>query len=313
MAKTARDLFPYLSEHVRSGGTCSESQYIDWLNRALSLIWDRGDWIGTISWLAICADGCCVKMPNQVKVVRDAWAAAKPIPVRDQWFSTLVGGVGSSCCGSCEIGLVDTGTSAPLIGHLSDEGKRIRVVFDSREPAGATVRIKAKTKNGADVDIEYVSRDGENRHESAHMIKSVTHVSKDITKYPVYIFEREYCGPEQSLIAELPASITTASFRIYKINNPCGQLIIRAKMKLIPIQGMDDIVPIENEAALAFAMHAVSMIGKNPEAYASNLSLAIDQLEEVIKDEFASTSTPVKVELESEGSDNLVPYGLYYS
>lgn len=302
-------VFEFVAPHVNDAGTCDEKLFLRALNQALDLIWPMGDWEGTIVRCVLPMDGdCCVALPHQIESIRNAWAGKKGIDVHDPYYENLqtsdIPQCGSCGCEQCSA-IINLGIKRPVAVPIQFPAS-IAIQFGDGEKDGSVVTVNYTNTNGSHKIFRatYVTG-GQQRFVLPEQVTSISMVGKQETVYPVL------------LLADTGTGFTTAAFYHPKQVNPtynivrvvglskCCSVIVRAKLRRQKITSMDDELPIENAAALAFAVRAVSALGRDANLYGIQLKSALDLLRIDILDDVQTG--PHEIYLQVDQVHNLMP------
>lgn len=306
--KTVQDAFERLQRHAGVGGSCREDQFLRDLNAAIDLVWGRGEWRDTRGWGRIRLQGSgVIRLPWQWEFIRAAWECrdgrdADAVSVQDLWFRE-VGRHAVEAGQGVEIdGLVSTGRTRCTAFAPPNKLFRIRQRFV--ETSDDKLIYFGRDRDGVEV-VEELAGDQVGEVWFAHLDA----VNKAATSSPVIV--EAVIDKWIGFLALYDARQTNPAFAEYRYSGRhlLGDwLNVRYRRRLVPPTSMRDLVPIQNFAALAFALEANNYIGKDNAKFAENLRLAEEQLGEELDIEMTDQGSVAMVE--TPVADNLVPGGV---
>lgn len=296
---TVREMFEFGSEHAGHSGTCREDEFLRVFNKALTLIWPRGDWLDTIGYgrIKACSPGL-VRMPWNVHQIRDAWTCktGAHVAVRDQWFSPVAPLNFIQECGH-GLMLTDTGRRFPVANDPVPASFKVRTICGNPPQPGDELGIHGFDHNGMPVR-EILA--GECMSQS--WFSGITNVVKGATSAPVSIWavwlDNQTGLETQQFLSLYHPENRNPEFPEYRINGRDEEAVmIRFKKRLILPANLDHLSPITNPVAMAFAMQAINHLGRDNEKYGENVLLAEEQLSTGIKEEAAEGGGVIRIDM----------------
>lgn len=295
----AAAIYETVAPHVGEAGTCDETLFLRALNQALDLIWNLGDWEGTIVRCRLpVGPDCCLRLPWQIEKIRTAWFDGRDVPVGDHLYETLNSN-SISGCQSCDCPrLINLNIQRPLPVEV-DWPKYLAVQFGP-EDAGTKVTLTYKDASGVTKRFDAVAEancGSGSRHITTEQVHGLLMVSKAETKYPVSLLAcaDSKCASWERVAYYHPTQMYPSYSLIKVVGPPNSSIVVRGKLRRPRIVSMEDMVPIENAHALALAVRAVSSLGRNRDAYVAHLKDATDLLKLEALDELDTSGADVDV------------------
>lgn len=261
-------------------GICADSdEFISYINEAQQRLISRGHWKGSFQPIALCVSSGCITLPRQVAAISEVSVCNESVPIRNQWFEYLPGGIGTqfneSCSTSCQSkNFIDRGFY-PTIADIIPGEKKIRV-YSNAADNGKRIFFKGYDENNAwirsldgssYVDGFYITLDAP-FVDSTFDIRSVTHFQKEVTKFNVLVYEIA-TDDTQRLLGSYEPSETVAEYRRYFMTHfnghsgcscsSCSSKTIHAiaKLNFIPVELDTDYLYIDNIPALKEMCQAI--------------------------------------------------------
>lgn len=172
-------------------GTCSDEQMYAYLNEAVKLLANLGNWDPLIGSMDICTQGCEITLPDDVEVPLAVNIGGSPADYRNKWFEFHLNGPGSECCPQvCSWSWTDKGTfptfrdplTASYIAAYPDGPETVTTLrvygFDQNNVWIMTENSMGVLEDGFDVPIIYGLGSGT---PSAVKVKRITRIQKPVT------------------------------------------------------------------------------------------------------------------------------------
>jgi len=257
-----------------------------WLNEALTDLFEKGDWIGTIENIDVEPFGDVYSLPYAYKDARGA----------------------SDCCGN-EYSIIPPQDHSRFVGSqkfllLKAEGIYYSINSECCCGVGQISSSDAESDQGAEIYIEY-------QDESSTLIKEtlkldlnpvttkrsicfIKYLEKPKTRGNLLVYALTQDRTEKTLLSRFDAEFEH-SFYTRFISKACREdqrnLSFRCKKRFIPLESDRDLIPIGNIPALQFAMQAYTekRNGDNG-AYHQAIASAVRILQEELANQTSENS-----------------------
>ncbi len=275
-------------------GTCWDAESnLDRLNRVRNLIYQRGDYEGTMEWgCAKIVDDSCIYLPEHLLAPRIARISSCPVLVYGQNYFAIPATSVSECCSSSP----DTSRAVQMTGQrrpicATPSGPyQIKVVACDEETEELSFRgIDA---DGLPFELDIVPKNGEGDF-IGDRIFDITEVFKKQTKGPILVWYLD-SGGEEGLLAEYSARSINPRFTQMRILNFTKgsrkvDLVILAKKNFKRYTKADvdndDLIDIQSTHALSFGYQALNaQLANRDSEYATKIQLMEEQLDQVDQD-----------------------------
>lgn len=303
MGILAKDLFEGLAPHVGDSGVCpdDEEAIIKDLNEVIPLLIKRLDAKGTIFQWCVPAQSGCFGLPYDCLEVRTILLDGFPFVQRDQWYEGKLSVGGERCYGpNVSKNAFVRSCQAQNIIDIGDD-------FPTPEPwpGCSNAKLGLKAENAGDTDVEVqvniLNEYGDEIAEtitlannqqvtlSASFVKDIRFIRKPVTKGNVIGYFVMPDGRKHKFFT-IPPRVVTPRWRRKRLPDNCacgghGTVLIRGKARFIPIVTKDDVVLLDDLAALQFGCRAVAAMKRDDrQAYNENVALAINELDKQLGD-----------------------------
>lgn len=102
-------------------GGCNNTIALDYIERALDLLQQEGNFDPQIGYMDVCTTDCVITLPDEIDVPLAINVGGHPSDFRNKWFEFHLNGPGSECCGSsCNWSWEDQGTFGAFRDPLGD-------------------------------------------------------------------------------------------------------------------------------------------------------------------------------------------------
>lgn len=316
---TPAELYEEAKEFAGRGGACSEEQFMAALKKALKIVWHRGDWKGSLAYARLCCVDCCITMPWDWEVIRDAWLDnGRNIMVADEWYQDVPSTGLSSCCGENCFGKLTPAANNGLATifpqprgcggffiqatfgcELGEDG------FAKEEQEDAEILVSGLDHNNMPIKTK-VSK---SNPMSSMLLSGIVTLNKPETKVPVALRAVHADGSGTTFLGLYHPQQKGCKLKQYNLNRKdCGNsIIVRYKKKLI-CPGWNDPIPLDAEIdAIIHLLTAANELGRDNEKYIQSLNLAEESLNEMIEEVSSDWGQPVSIICESEDNPNLTP------
>lgn len=92
-------------------GGCNNTIALDYIQRALDLLQQEGNFDPQLGYMDICTQECVITLPDEVDIPMAINIGGSPSDFRNKWFEFHLNGPGSECCGSsCNFAWEDIGS-----------------------------------------------------------------------------------------------------------------------------------------------------------------------------------------------------------
>lgn len=299
------DIISDVSPNVTDSGSSDRTTIVNYINRAQRLLISRLDSKGTTPCRCVDVREQCFALPPEFVEIREADLNSRHLQQRDMFWENRhhqAGnyGRGHSCYGS---ELVDIGDGFPLpLPTCQVDNAVFGFVAEDEEDAGVSIHV--------DVIDRYRERVGEDLILRGQMLKvntasdayDMSFFHKPVTKGNVKVYQVAPNG-SYSLEAIYGPKVTCPSYRRKRLphklhSHRCNRLMIRGKLRYLPVVDDTDQLLIGNLDALIFGVKAITAqtIG-NGEMYQEYIALAIAELlVEMRDDESEATVAPIHVD-----------------
>lgn len=312
--KTAGAYLADSAQFAGSNGSKPESkEAYRYLNKARELLWDLGDWEGTMLTGQLQLTEKCFFLCHPGGLVRNAYRGCDDSPVALYEGQTVWSSLTelSGCCASQQrYPFHRTGLTSPLPAKYPS-GTQIGFIAENCEDKDLEVTVRYDTGKGACTET-LTLKDEWKPVWSKGLANKIVSIEKEPTKGTVKIVSGATPDGYEQCVHVLEPEEVFPCYPQYVVNGcPCEScMVVRVKKK--PVQIIDPGQPIElNCEALDWAMKAmVAKESNNHVEYAQNVKFAKDRLN-LEKETFtnrnnASMDVPMSAEMIT--SD---PYGCY--
>lgn len=293
----ANSLFDTLAPHIGEGGICVRTEadkqlVIRNLNEALPMLMKRLDAEGTLwSWKVPEHNGCFC-LPLDCLESRQVFTDGAALEMHDQWYEGRLSGYleGSGCCpGSA---LIDVGDGFPIpYAWPPHFDARFGVVALNANDAGQVLRVRVTNRYGHEVAEELTLLPDQETVWTESPVTDVRFIKKPVTQGMVGLYIYYPQTDRRIKVTTLPANITIPSYRKKKMPQGCsccGEVVIKGKRRFIPIVSEFDSLPICDQDALMFSLHAIAARKRGDlNEYNSQLTFAVNELQK----ELANTNS----------------------
>ena len=259
---------------------CSTSpQLLQFVNEAQERLLKRPEkfW-GTYARYRCLVSGKVLVWPRQFAAIELSSVNQVPIVVRNQWFEFLETGWGIRDCNSCDLQLLDYGTTSSF-ENICGTNKKLKVYCDVAEAAGARILLQGydasgnwiRTLDGATwVDGEYVDLNVYAPQMTNNVFSSFTGAIKPVTNGTVRIYEYDVTAATQRPIAYYDWDDETPTYRrsfipglTFDENTGTATVEVIAKLDHIPVRQDTDYLVIGNIPALKEMCVAIKFYENN--------------------------------------------------
>lgn len=283
---TVSEALDVLARYNGEQGTCKDApSNLRRLNRVRRIIYELGDYEGTMEWGCLPIDGAsrCIYLPYFLETVRQAWISSMPVIVRGSGYMAL-DSIGRRGCCDCHPdsrrALQVTGLRPPFTA--TPDGL-FQLTIDTDDDAGLVFR---GTGRDGSPKVARLSKDAP---VSDVMFDKVTSVVKPRTVGDVVVHARFPDGGSY-VVANYPGSAINPRYAQMRIMDYCSSdcerdLVVLAKRTFIPYEDLDELVDIESMQALVFGSQAINSVeGNRDEEYVRKIGLMRGQLSQVDQD-----------------------------
>lgn len=258
-----------------SGVTVTSQQFKDLLNEAVQMILNRGDFIGSIVPMRICAYRGCVTFPRHIGYVRAWKRCGERLPVGGFWFNFLDPRSSprhDNLYGKSNAQLTQTGEVSTYADLHPLAPKYLRLYVEYPQDAGKVVTIFGEDSNGQ--PLVTPNGDGTVKQgleltlqnpyvQSLIEVRRIDRVVKQETGGRVRLYSVE--PDDMTTLIDLAiwdGSDLSPSYRRYQINDGCDasslvSLEMLVKLAYVPVSADSDLVVIDNLPALKMMMQAI--------------------------------------------------------
>jgi hypothetical protein len=245
----------------------------------------RGDWVGTVVRIQVCAKNGCVVFPRFTGQIRKVNLCSSPIAMRNLWwdFLSFDPKLTSSCTGtSCytELGMVYYGKT-PVYDDVRGDGRLIRAYARCQADYGKTLTIFGLDENDQPLMHKntlgewvqgVVITMGSPYGSTSVFVRRIERILRDETECPVDVFAYHAATDSLEPIAYYEPTETNPELERYQIRVPkctcyattstddCGcshTLQALVKVRFIPAKVDNDLVLISNLDALKDMMQSI--------------------------------------------------------
>ena len=295
MLYTVKSALQSIAPFVGDGGECWDSdRTLNALNRARRLIYERGDYEGTMEEGCVSVSCGCFSLPRHLGEIRSAWKCNAPVTVVPYYYMTLaeLGRGRDECCGvggdACQIVIHRTGISRPMRKRISKPS--ILYLFAPDDESGTIsflLRLRGDSTKRVSVDLsdpDIREEDGYIPVESA--VKDVLEVAKPVTNGRVSLVVES--GFSREVIAYYAPGEVNPHYSEYNARGISdGVLVVFSKRKFFDFTPADyeGMVDIQSVSALEFAVQAdAHKVANANDRYIQSIQLMEEQLDEFDQD-----------------------------
>jgi hypothetical protein len=282
-------------------GTCGgTAAFKELLNEATAQLMDRGDWVGTVQSMGICAYNGCITWPRYVGTVLGLVVGAQHVRPVNGWYNFLPANPavirgGHGLCSAPNVAIQQN--FSPVFQNIVCGDAQVVAYPSLKSDAGKTMTIYGVDENGQEVFTKRA--DGTWQHgvvltlavpfgTVALKLQKITRVSREKTQGPVRCYQLFADGSMVDL-AYYDGSEENPSYRQTLVNAFKGYACCRdsklttvealVKMEFVPVVSDDDIVQVTNVTALKTMIQAIRKRDANdPDEAAKYEALAIREL-----------------------------------
>ena len=250
-----------LAEHNGPTGSCwDDPSNLERLNEARALIYENGDYEGTMDWFIanVSKCSCSFSPPARFDSIRELYECDKLIEVVDSPSMIIDCQRARDCCsGNVRVRARKNPRGNPYAAKPSCSFK-IRIGAESTQDSGKTIEVVLMTSNSRRVR-RTVTLQAEKSVRVDGQFSDVVSIVKPKTHGDVTMFA-EVKGSECFVMAEIPGAIEIPRFYQYALSPSCRatQIVGYGKKIPLPLMRMDDVVDIESITALTFAYQALN-------------------------------------------------------
>lgn len=229
---TVEDIIP---EAKKVLGTCSDEQMYSYLNEAVNLLSNLGNWDPLVGFMDICTCDCEITLPDDVEVPLAINVGGRPADFRNKWFEFHLNGPGSECCDQvCSWNWTDKGSfptfrdpiRASKIAAYPEMAETITTIrvygFDVNQKWIMTEDSNGVLQDGFDVPVIYGLGAG---MPSEVKVKRITRVQKPVSNGFIRLVALDDGSEAGTLLGLFKPSDTEPSFRRISVSGAgCGTL-----------------------------------------------------------------------------------------
>lgn len=302
----AKDLFEGLAPHVGDSGVCPDDSaaILKDLNEVVPMLLSRMDSLGSLPQWCVPAVGGCFALPHDCLEVRTILLDGFPLVQRDQWYEGKLGiglldgcrRIGANCnqnafIRSCSYqNVIDLGDDYAIpLPWPECLNARLGLRAENSADAGAVVNVDIINEYGDMVRNDMILPTDEQVVQSESFVKDVKFIRKPVTKGNVSGYFVMPDGRKSKLFS-LEPRIVTPRWRRKKLPHqfPCGRhgtVLIRGKIRFIPLTSGEDICIIDNLKALQWACRAQAALKRDDRiVYNESLALSVNELNMQLND-----------------------------
>lgn len=268
-----------------SGACVNSPEFLSLLNEATRRLMRRGDWVGTVVRIQVCAYRGCLTFPRYVGKIRKVNLCNSPLTMRNLWWDFLSYDVklnnvcsGTSCVSECN--MIYTGKS-PVFDDVRGDGRLIRAYARCQADYGKTLTVFGVDENNQDLMTQNVDGTwsqgatitmGNPFGSTAVFVRRIDRILKDETQCPVDVFAYYAATDSLEPVGYYEPSETNPDYERYKLSIPncactanvssddCGckhSIEALVKLRFIEAKVDSDLVLIENLDALKDMMQSI--------------------------------------------------------
>ncbi len=259
-----------------------DARVLDYVNRAAERLLMDGRWKGTVQTFRFClnANGCIV-WPREIETVEAVSICQHQTPVRSGWFEFQENGFGQIASDSnCLNALLDRG-EACTFDDVIGTNKKLAIYADKTEAAGGTVTIQfwdqhgqfVRTQPGLPTNTSWIDGERLSIPTTAGTYVYTTNlaragaihsVAKTVTNGVIRLFEYDTTTAALRPLAVYQPDEEVPVYRrsLLPALNVVGdceqqQVIVRAKLRFVPVRNDEDLLVISHREALRLACRAI--------------------------------------------------------
>jgi len=263
-------------------GGCSNTIAMDYIQRALDLLQQEGNFDPQIGYMDICTQDCIITLPDEVDIPLAVNVGGHVADFRNKWFEFHLNGPGSECCGdSCNWAWEDQGS----FGAFRDPTGESTLVAVSDQASDGNA-VKFLTVYGYDSTGKWVMTDkGDgvlsdgmlcpiySTASQANSVGSITRITKIVSPTTdgfILVYSYAIGGTTAVLIGFIKPWETEPTYRRIKIHGSGTQncctgsattgyswVRMRFRRKQYQIRSLNDFLFLSSANALFFAIKAL--------------------------------------------------------
>ena len=292
MPFTVQKALKELAEFAGSSGACWDDPLnLLRLNQARELIYEKGDYAGTVGWEALNVSKGHFCTSLFIEEVREIYVCDEPIEIKDSPSMLLGCDDARRCCQSKRRIHARKSPAMPPYCCKPDSAFSIKVSSDSADDDGKVITLVLRSRDGRRVPME-VALKSEDQVQLDGVYSDIISISKEITNGYVTIWG-VVLDLDCMVLASIPPGIEIPQYQNYQILGGCkapDQVVVYGKKSFIPIickeendkivGGLRQIVDIQSITALKFAYMALNAQSeKDLKSYANNITLMANNLD----------------------------------
>ncbi len=277
------------------------------INEATQRLMQRGDWMGTVVPISVCIKTGCIVFPRYVSTLREAKSCrGGQVDINNLWYSWVEKSWYDCWTGDrCEKNLNAYGRT-PTFSSIYGPLRKVRAYAQTNADHGKTITIFGTDNNNQPLQ----HRDFETGDwmdgiilalkpgyvESEGYVSTITRVLKEETQKNVTLYAWNTTDSVLEELALYEPGETNPSFARYQFNaTKCydsdgneanRQVTCLVKLQYIPVKYPNDLVLIDNIAALKFMVQAIlSEEGGDDQGAEAKIQKAIQSLNFALRDE----------------------------
>lgn len=285
LTETAIEVAPFVGD---SGACPDEPRVKEAINRARRVLYELGNWDGTVSDIVIQSYKGTITLPPAYDFITKSWRVVRKMDLPNEWFTIVTHGFRDVCSLTCPaIKMNEPVVTFRDFAMIYPDNCffRAEVMFESdREEEGTEVVLHGYNKQGGRQALSRKYKTGFKGITETPVIdqyvRSLYQVTKPQTVGRVRVYGYQPSSEKEVLMAiyekdDINPTLTRYSVGTCSIN----QYAISAKKKYRPLVNDSDPVEIHPDA-LVHAIQALTARGnRNLGEYNSNLSMAVQFLD----------------------------------
>jgi hypothetical protein len=246
-------------------GFCDESRLFLWLTNAITLIANKSDFDGWITYVDLCVNGQCITLPREVVNVLGVNIEGTPTLGRNQLFNFHLNGPGDGA-ESIQYTHQDLGTY-PVYRDIAEPVKLIAFV-DKSSDAGKELRVYGFDENGIEVRqlVNNAWQDGwliptvfgiPVPDAGMPKFSRITRVVKAVTDGNVRLSTLDDAGTSGITLGVYESDETEPNYRRIKLGKSASWVRVAYRKASPKIVSKSDRIPLHSMQALLFAVQSI--------------------------------------------------------
>lgn len=263
-------------------GGCSNTTAMSYIQLALELLQQEGNFDPQIGYMDICTQDCVITLPDEVDIPLAVNVGGSPADFRNKWFEFHLNGPGSECCGeSCNWSWMDLGSfgafrdpfgdsSMVAVSDQVSDGNGVKNLlvygYDALGKWVMTDKGDGELSDGMEVPI-YATL---SQTFAVGRICRITKIVSPTTDGFINVFAYDYATSTAVLVGLIKPWETEPNYRRIKISGAgsqscCGTsdasqaswIRMRFRRKQYEIRSLNDFLFLSSNYALFLAIKAV--------------------------------------------------------